>query len=70
MKNNIGTDSHVFVRDARKAILASFADSGGMAVPFSALSAVQDIIRFWFGQIMPHTLNNITSPSAPPRPIE
>ena len=46
MKNNIGTDSHVFVRDARNATRASFADSGGTAVPFSALSAVQEIIRF------------------------
>jgi len=69
MSNNIGTDNQVFVRDAKNAILPNFADSGGMAVPFSALSAVQDIIRFWFGQIIPHTLSIIINPSAPPRPI-
>src|SRR6266404_3789555 len=70
MKNSIGTESQVFVRDARNAIRASAADSGGTAVPFSALSAVQEIIRFWFGQMIPHTLNNITNPIAPPIPIE
>ena len=46
IRNNIGTDSQVFVRDARKAILPSAADSAGTAVPFSALSAVQDMILF------------------------
>lgn len=46
IRNSIGIDSQVLVRDAKKAIRASFAESAGTAVPFSALSAVQDIIRF------------------------
>ena len=69
ISNNIGTDNQVFVRDAKNATRPNFADSGGIAVPFSALSAVHDIMRFWFGQIIPHTLSIIINPSPPPRPI-
>lgn len=46
IRNNIGTDSQVLVREARKATRPNCADSAGMAVPFSALSAVQEMIRF------------------------
>src|SRR5215216_1633538 len=70
MKNNIGTDNQVFVREARKAIRASLADSGGIAALFSALSAVQEMILFWLGQIIPQTLKSMMIPIAPPMPIE
>src|SRR5438105_15273328 len=70
IKKSIGTDSQVLVREARKATRPSLADSAGIAVPFSALSAVHEIILFWLGQMIPQTLNNITRPRAPPMPIE
>ena len=46
ISNNIGKESQALARDARKATRASFADSGGIAAPFSALSAVHEMMRF------------------------
>jgi len=53
MKNSIGTESHAFVRDARKALRPMAAESAGMGVPFSAFSLVQAMILFWCLQMIP-----------------
>src|SRR3954452_14178147 len=64
MKNSIGSDSQVFVREAIKACRAS---SGGGAGPVPAAAAR---MRLLLGQMMPQTFSNITMPYAPPIPIE
>src|SRR5712692_4244488 len=70
MKKSIGNESTKFVLDARKAILACFAISGGGEVLFAAASVVIRITTFWFGQIRSHTLRNMMIPSPPPIAIE
>ena len=62
MKNNIGIDSMVLVREARNATRR--------ALPFS--SSVADTIPriyFWLGQISTHTLKSMMVPSQAPTPI-
>jgi len=49
MNQSIGIESHVFMREARKARRTILAASGGIGVPFSADSLVQAMIRFWCG---------------------
>src|SRR6187455_138439 len=66
----MGIESQKLVLDARNAVLASFADSGGIGVPFAAFSLVQPIIFFCAGQIMSQTFRNITIPMPPPAAIE
>src|SRR5713226_9003465 len=70
MKKSIGNDSTKFVRDARNAIRACFAISGGGEVLFAAASVVIRITTFWFGQIRSHTFRNMMIPSPPPMAIE
>src|SRR5215217_9613479 len=64
MKNSIGNDSHVFVRDAMKACRAS---SGAAAGPVPAVAAR---MRLLLGQMIPQTFKSITMPYVPPIPIE
>jgi hypothetical protein len=56
MKSSIGSDSHVFVREAMNAWRAS---SGGAAGPVPAVAAR---IRLLLGQMIPQTFNIITMP--------
>ncbi len=63
MKKSIGSESQALAREARKARRASAASGG---VP----SAVAAMMRFCAGQMMPHTLRSMTTPSAPPMPME
>src|SRR5215203_488730 len=56
MKNNIGSDSQVFVLEAIKAWRAS---SGGAAGPVPAVPAS---MRLLLGQIIPQTFSSITMP--------
>ena len=56
MKSNIGSDSQVFVLEARKACRAS---SGGAAGPVPAVAAR---MRLLFGQMIPQTFNIIMMP--------
>src|SRR5437773_10308282 len=66
----MGIESQKLVLDARNALRASLADSGGMGVPFTAFSFVQAIIFFCTCQIMSHTFRNIIMPMPPPAAIE
>ena len=56
----------MLAREARKARRASVADSAGMAVPSAALAAVQAMMRFCAGQMMPQTLSSMMTPMPPP----
>src|SRR5713226_8499429 len=63
MNKSIGSDNHALVREAIKAWRASVGSAGGP--PCSA-----PIIRLFAGQMMPQTLSNISTPYAPPTPID
>jgi hypothetical protein len=62
MKNSIGIDSMVLVRDARKATRRALFFS-------SSVAETMPRIFFWFGQISTHTLNSMMVPSQAPMPI-
>jgi hypothetical protein len=50
------------VRDAYRAALRAFAFS-------SSVAGLIPRIFFWFGQMMPHTFNNMMVPSQAPMPM-
>src|SRR3569833_980023 len=62
MKNSIGIDNMVVVRDARKATRRALFFSPSDAVTMPS-------IFFWFGQISTQTLNSMMVPSHAPIPI-
>src|ERR1700693_184244 len=70
MKKSIGMERAKFILDARKAILACFAISGGGEVLLAAASVVIRMTCFWFGQIKIQTLRNMMIPRKPPIEIE
>lgn len=69
MKKSIGTESHMFVRDARNARRAQSGCSAGAGVP-AAAAIVAAMIFFWSGQMIIQTFMNITVPRPPPIRIE
>src|SRR5207247_2209974 len=62
MKNSIGIDSAVFVREARKATRRALFFS-------SSVAATMPRIFFWLGQMSTHTLNSMMRPSQAPMPM-
>jgi hypothetical protein len=69
MKNSIGTESQVLVRDARNARRAQRGCSAGAGVP-AAAAIVAAMIFFCRGQMIIQTFMNMTVPSPPPIRIE
>ena len=65
MKNSIGIESSVLVRDAHAAFRAAAGAFGRASPPVAVASALAMKI-FWFGQMIPQTLVNITSASRIP----
>jgi hypothetical protein len=62
MKNSIGMDSAVLVREARNATRRALFFS-------SSVADTRPRIYFWFGQISTHTLNSMMMPSHAPMPM-
>src|ERR1700693_3699178 len=70
MKNNNGNDNQKFTFAARNARRASFAASGGIGAPCSALALFQAINFFWQRQTIPQTFRHMIVPSPPPTAME
>ena len=68
MKNSIGMDSIVLVREVTPA-RAPRAAASGMAWPPPATAAAEAITTCWPGQMTNQTLAHMTVPSMPPKKI-
>src|SRR3990167_3310711 len=64
MKNSIGIESRVFVRDAKPA-RCPLAAASGIAWPPFATWVAEAMTIFWAGQMMNQTLNHMSVPVMP-----
>ena len=65
MKNNIGNENSVLVREARPALASAPAAAGSASPPAAAFSA-EAITIFWLGQMISQTFRNIIVPRVAP----
>jgi len=65
MKNSIGSENKVLVRDASPA-LARAAPASGKASPPTATCSAEAMTIFCFGQMISHTFRNIRVPIVAP----
>ena len=68
MKNAIGKENSVLVRDASSAFAAAAAWLGSASPP-SRTDSFEAMTIFWFGHITSHTFRNMTVPSSAPSRI-